>query len=118
MRKLVLGLLIFGTLLLLGCSTIEPTTTTEQTTFECVKPCHAYFNLEGTPACVKQTVGDSQVCTEDYRWEDTCLRYFTCGKTDDGCNTVDTGYKSCIDCVKTCVQTTDVSNLEDCTSQC
>ena len=112
MRKLVLCLLLLGTLLLLGCSTIE------QTTFECVKPCHAYYNLEGTPACSKQTVGDSQLCTMEYRWEDTCLGYLTCEKTNDECSTIDTGYRSCIDCVKTCVQTTDVPNLEECTSQC
>ncbi len=112
MRKTVLILFILVILSLVGCSTLK------QTTFECVKPCHASIGSTDDPSCFKQTIGDSQLCTLEYRWEDKCLDYFTCQKTDNGCNAVSQGYETCINCVKKCLETNDFSERQECTSQC
>ncbi len=112
LKKLIFCLSIILFVFLGGCSTVK------QVPFECVKPCHANIDTTKNPTCFKQTVGDPKQCTLEERLEDICLKYFTCEKTGIGCNTVDNGYDSCVDCVKKCMEITDLSGRWDCRSQC
>ena len=112
MRTILTGLFLFGILFIFGCSTLTPTT------FECVTPCHAYIESTNDPVCVKQNVGEALMCTEEYRWEDVCLKYIVCEKTPNGCNTINEGYAACLGCVKNCAKIEDLGRNFECTTTC